>query len=399
MTSGELDEGRLRRLIAVGRALVSEFDLDTILEQVLEVAREVTGAQYAALGVLDSSGGELERFLVSGIEAEVRERIGDLPRGRGVLGVLISDPHPLRLEEVSEHPRSHGFPPEHPPMHTFLGVPVLIRDKAFGNLYLTEKEGGAPFDESDEQSVTVLAEWAAIAIENARSVAADRLRDSMASSELERGRWSRELHDETLQALGALRVLLASALRSGDQEQMTKALSDAVGQLGTAIDELRSLITELRPAALEDLGLEAALEDLARRSATRDGINVQTVVVPLAPELEAAQGRLARELEDTIYRVTQEALTNVARHARAESAVIRMLETENTIELTIEDDGVGFDSQATPAGFGLKGIRERVELADGRIEIDAAPGSGTRLTAVFPIRRSDPKDSEQPPTP
>lgn len=391
MTGEALDEGRLRRLIAVGRALVSEFDLDTILEQVVEVAREVTGAQYAALGVLDSSGGELERFLVAGIDAETRERIGDLPRGRGVLGVLITDPHPLRLDEVSEHSRSHGFPPSHPPMHTFLGVPVLIRDTAYGNLYLTEKAGGDAFDESDEQAATVLAEWAAIAIDNARSVAAERLRHSIETSERERGRWSRELHDETLQALGALRVLLASALRSGRGEQMERALADAVGQLGSAIDNLRGLITELRPAALEDLGLQAALEGLARRSATRDGIDVRTVIA-LAHEHGEAEQRFDRDLEDTIYRVSQEALTNVARHGRAESALVRLQERDHVIELTIEDDGVGFDPHATSDGFGLKGIRERVELAGGSIEVEAAPGSGARLAATFPIRRLEAGD-------
>ena len=388
MTYEALDEGRLRQLIAVGRSLVSEFDLDTILEQVLEVAREVTGAQYAALGVVDSSGGELERFLVAGIDDETKERIGALPRGRGVLGVLISDPRSLRLAEVSKHPESHGFPPNHPPMHSFLGVPVLIRDIAFGNLYLTEKEGGGTFDESDEQAAVVLAEWAAIAIDNARSVAAERLRHSIESSERERGRWGRELHDETLQALGALRVLLASALRSGRGEQMERALAESVGQLGTAIDNLRGLIAELRPAALEDLGLQAAVESLAGRSATRDGINVRTVIA-LSHELGLADKRLDRDLEDTIYRVSQEALTNVARHAHAESALVRLLEKNHVIELTIEDDGVGFDPGSGASGFGLKGIRERVELAGGRVRIDAAPGAGARLTATFPIRRAN----------
>ena len=164
------DEQRLRALLEVGRALVSEFDLEAVLERVLAAARELTGARYAALGVLDEAGQGLERFLVSGIDEETRRAIGPLPRGRGVLGVLIRDPRPLRLDDVGVHPHSYGFPPEHPPMHSFLGAPIRVRDEVYGNLYLTEKEGG-PFTALDEEGLVVLAEWAAIAIENARAYA------------------------------------------------------------------------------------------------------------------------------------------------------------------------------------------------------------------------------------
>ena len=162
-----VDEHRLQRLIDVGRVLVSELDLEVVLKRVLEVARELTGARYAALGILDERRKALERFLTLGIDDETRAVIGDLPRGRGVLGILISDPKPLRLDKVGEHPRSYGFPPGHPPMGSFLGVPILIRGEAYGNLYLTEKEGGE-FSEADEQSAVILADWAAIAIDNAR---------------------------------------------------------------------------------------------------------------------------------------------------------------------------------------------------------------------------------------
>ena len=167
MTDEHLDAQRLRRLLEVGRSLVCELDLEVVLDRVLEVARELTGARYAALGILDESRRELERFLTRGIDASTHRMIGDLPRGHGILGVLISDPHPLRLPDVGEHPRSYGFPVGHPPMHSFLGVPILIRGQAYGNLYLTEKAGG-DFDEADEEALVVLADWAAIAIENAR---------------------------------------------------------------------------------------------------------------------------------------------------------------------------------------------------------------------------------------
>ena len=170
MSASALDkEVRLRRLLDVGRGLVSEFELEAVLGRVLEAARELTGARYAALGVLDARCQELERFLTVGVDAETEQAIGDLPRGRGVLGVLIREPQPLRLADVGAHASSYGFPPGHPPMRSFLGVPILLHGEAYGNLYLTEKQGAVAFDADDEEAAVVLAEWAAIAIENARA--------------------------------------------------------------------------------------------------------------------------------------------------------------------------------------------------------------------------------------
>ena len=163
-----LDHERLERLLEAGRGLLADLDLGRVLDRLLELARELTGARYAALGILDERRTELEQFLTVGVDEETHRAIGDLPRGRGILGILIEDPEPLRLHEVGAHPRSYGFPPGHPEMRTFLGVPILIRGEAWGNLYLTEKAGGEDFDEADEASVVVLADWAALAIEHAR---------------------------------------------------------------------------------------------------------------------------------------------------------------------------------------------------------------------------------------
>jgi len=161
-------EDKLRRLLDVGRALVGELDPEKVLHRILEEARELTGARYAAVGVIDETRTKLERFLTVGVDPATHRAIGELPRGRGVLGVLIEDPRPLRLANVDEHPRSYGFPGGHPRMQTFLGVPILIRGDAWGNLYLAEKEGGGEFTEEDEEAVVVLAQWAATAIGNAR---------------------------------------------------------------------------------------------------------------------------------------------------------------------------------------------------------------------------------------
>ncbi len=161
-------EGRLRALIAASTGIASELELDTLLERLVETAAELTGARYAALGVIDRTGRQLERFVTWGVDDDTRRTIGDLPRGRGILGVLIDDAEPLRLHDLHEDPRSVGFPPNHPPMRTFLGVPILLRGVAYGNFYLTEKSGGDDFTEEDQEIVSLLASQAAVAIENAR---------------------------------------------------------------------------------------------------------------------------------------------------------------------------------------------------------------------------------------
>jgi signal transduction histidine kinase len=380
-----LDEARLRRLVQVGRALVSQLDLETVLRQVLEAARELTDARYAALGILDADRKRLERFITVGIDEETRARIGHLPEGRGVLGMLIAEPKPLRLANVADHARSYGFPEHHPPMSTFLGVPIIIRGQAYGNLYLTEKDG-AEFDDRDEESVIVLAEWAAIAIENARSVAEDRLRRTLEASERERKYWARELHDETLQGLGALRLLLGSALRLGTPEALAGGVQEAIEQILAEIDKLRALITELRPAALDELGLTAAIEALAERSATTGGLEIRGEV-ELGRAAGSSNARLSPELESTIYRLVQEALTNVVKHARAERVDIKLMAHEDLVTIEVRDDGVGFDPKLRPPGFGLVGMRERLELAGGRLEISSVPGRGTDLRAELPISR------------
>ena len=159
---------RFRRLIDIGTALLSELDLEAVLRSVVEAVRELTAAEYAALGVLDKDHTQLERFIYLGIGDETKQAIGSLPRGRGVLGELIREPTPLRLRNVNEHPHAYGFPPGHPPMHTFLGVPITVRGETYGNLYMTEKRGGVEFDDDDEEAAKTLAIWAGVAIENAR---------------------------------------------------------------------------------------------------------------------------------------------------------------------------------------------------------------------------------------
>ena len=231
------DERRLARLIDAGRGLLSELDLETVLDRLLETAAELTGARYAALGILDDERRELDRFLTRGIDEETHRVIGDLPRGRGLLGVLIDEPRPLRLDDVGDHPRSYGFPPGHPPMRTFLGVPILIRGQAWGNLYLTEKAGGEPFTAEDEEAVIVLADWAAIAIDNARlyrDVAARR-------EELER-------------AVRGLQATAAIARAVGGETELERIL-ELVVKRGRALVDAHDVLIMLRDG--EDLVIAA----------------------------------------------------------------------------------------------------------------------------------------------
>lgn len=380
MNRSQLDESRLRRLIDVGAGVVSNLDTDSLLEQIVMEAREITGAKYAALGVLNADRDGLERFVTNGIDDATKSKIGELPKGLGVLGVLIKDPRPIRLHRVSDHADSFGFPPNHPPMESFLGVPVIIDGDAYGNLYLTDKQGG-DFDQADQDAVELLAYWASIAIANARSVRKDRLRAVIDAAESERHRWALELHDETLQGLGALRLLLAAAQRSEDPKDMSAAIDDALDQLSLEITGLRSLITELRPAALDSLGLEAALETLARRAA---GTGDYDIELDLDFNGYTHPGN-ATEQEITAYRLVQEALSNAAKHSRADHLMLSVSRDDGAILIDIADDGVGFDQALPRGGFGLTGMRERVALVGGTLTIDSKPGDGTRIRARLPL--------------
>jgi signal transduction histidine kinase len=382
--SGALDERRLRKLIDVGRSLVAELDPEVVLSRVLEVACELTGARYAALGVLDSDRRGLERLVARGIDGKTREAIGSLPRGRGVLGLLIENPEPLRLSNVADHPRSYGFPPGHPPMTNFLGVPIVIRGRAWGNLYLAEKAGGE-FDEADEQSALTLAEWTAIAVDNAQSVAEDKMRYSIEAAERERGRWARELHDEALQSMGGLRLLLSTARRGATEGGVEELLSQAIERVDHTIAEMRRLIADLRPATLDELGLAAALEALVERLTWGKVLDVE-LKVDLAYDAGRRPTRLLGQIEDTVYRLVQEALNNAARHSETDRATVEVTEAEESIQVRIEDDGRGFDPGDETDGFGLRGMRERVALTGGTLEVRSAPGAGTAIAATLPAR-------------
>jgi signal transduction histidine kinase len=268
--------------------------------------------------------------------------------------------------------------------HTALLVPMVYRGEALGVLAAFDRSlDGDPFNEADEQMLRTFAASAATAVALAQSVQAGRLRASLAAADAERRRWARELHDETLQSLGALRLLLSAALRRGDPERHEQTMRDAVEHIQREIDNLRAIITELRPAALDELGLRTAIEALIERHREVGALAI-TAELSL-PGPASGETRLDPDLESSAYRLVQEALSNIAKHAQASNVRISMSESGGELLVELEDDGVGFDTGASSQGFGLAGMRERVELAGGSLNITSGP-QGTVVSVQLPVR-------------
>jgi signal transduction histidine kinase len=267
-------------------------------------------------------------------------------------------------------------------------VPLVFRNQTYGVLLAIEPlEGGPHFTADHQRLLEAFAASAATAVATATSVAAEQHRQRLKAAEDERRRWARELHDETLQSLAGLQMVLGSARKAGSADALAAAVGDAVERLEHEIGNLRALITDLRPAALDEFGTKGALETLALR-VERNGIEVD-LDVELAHGQGRAPTRHTEEVEAAIYRIVQEALTNAAKHGGATKARVEVTEDESTVHIVVSDDGAGFDPAAATAGFGLLGMRERVELLGGTIEIESAPGSGTTVNVSVPAQRRD----------
>ena len=244
-------------------------------------------------------------------------------------------------------------------------------------------QDGDVFGEDDEQMLRTFAASAATAVALAQSVQADRLRSTLSAADAERRRWARELHDETLQGLGGLRLLLASALRQDDLPRAQEAMRKGVEQTEQEIENLRAIITELRPAALDELGLRSAIEGLLDHHRERSGFQIDGELVLPGPS--AGAERLDEDLETAVYRLVQEALTNVAKHARASNVRVAVRESGGELLVEVQDDGAGFDPETGSPGFGLAGMRERVSLAGGTLSIDSGE-QGTLVRVCLPAR-------------
>ncbi len=387
--------GRVRILLERATDLVGDHDLTGLLERIVRSAAEVAGARYAALGVYDDSG-DLSTFVHHGIDDATVARIGDLPHGRGLLGRVIVADEPIRVDDIGNDPRSVGFPPRHPPMGSFLGVPIGRRGRRYGNLYLTEKQDNASFNDEDEALVMALAAFAAGAIESAQLIASERARADavarqtaaeererarrelmgavIAAQEAERARVSRDLHDDIGQALTSVLLSLRLTDGGGDRlEELREIVADALRRT-------RQLAFELRPTVLDDVGLAPALQRLVAEVGERTGLRVDAAVDGVAEN-----DGIAPEVATVVYRVVQEALTNVVRHSGAASASVAVTSSRRGLRAVIEDDGCGFDPSLPDGGhLGLRGMQERAELAGGTVQVQSVPGVGTTVVLDLP---------------
>jgi signal transduction histidine kinase len=375
-TSGDGD----RRLIEAGMVLASELSLGAVLQRIVELAVDLTGARYGALGVLSPDGRSIQDFLTVGITPKERAALGDPPTGHGLLGALTREARPLRIPDIGADPRSVGFPPNHPPMTSLLGARIIGRGTVFGNLYLTDKQGAEMFDEEDERILVVLATQAAIAVENARLYdETERKGRELQRLQVieERERIGKELHDGVIQSLFAVGMRLHGLASSSADAEVARRLEAAVEDVDDAIRDLRNYIFGLRPGILADRQLDQALKEMASEFGGRTG--VVTVV-----DVDGEVASLLASRAGDMVQLAREALSNVSRHAEATTCRISLRRGEGGVVLEIDDDGRGFDTETTSWGMGLHNLRERAESLGGVLEVDSTSGEGTTVRATLP---------------
>jgi signal transduction histidine kinase len=369
----------LSQLVDAVMAVGSDLDLPATLQRIIDAARDLVDARYGALGVLDQSGQALAEFIVSGIDADTYRAIGELPKGHGILGLLITDPRPLRLPDLREHPASFGFPPNHPPMHSFLGVPILVRGEVFGNLYLTDKESGEVFTDVDEELTVALAAAAAAAIDNAHlhvqvqelAVLEDRDRIAM------------DLHDTVIQQLFAIGLSLQGTARMIHDPEAAQRLQLAVDDLDVTIKRIRSTIFAL--------GASVRSPTTAVRDDVLAVISEASRWLDNEPQVHF-DGPLATALNDEqsaeMVAALREMLTNVSRHAGANTVQIALVATDDDVTLSVDDDGIGPPPNGTPTGGrGLVNLETRANRLGGTFELRTRDRGGSTAQWCIPRRR------------
>lgn len=365
------EEHRWRMLLDAVVALSSGHSLDELLTRVVVASRDLAGAQYAALGVLAEGERRLRLFVTDGISEEEAAHIGPRPTGRGVLGLLIDHPEPVRLHDITQHPQSYGFPPNHPPMHSFLGVPVRTGDRIFGNLYLAEKIGGGDFTEADEEIVIALAAAAGVAVEN-RLLQEERERLAVFE---DRDRIGRDLHDNVIQRLFAIGLRLQGGLKWTEDPRLIERIDEAVDELDTTVRDIRRTIFELgtRPRSGD---LQTRVSRLVDRAAGS---------FKFRPKLAFSgpiRSAVPTEIAEDVVAVLREALSNSARHAQATEVDIELAAGQE-LTLRVRDNGVGVPAGAVESG--LKNMRLRADAHGGHCTISALEPSGTLVEWTVPL--------------
>jgi len=368
----------LDALSRAAAAVTSELTLPRALKAITDIARELVGARYAALGVPNDDG-TLKAFITSGMDPLVASQINHEPRGLGLLGAILDSDEPIRLNNLHDDPRSIGFCSHHPPMTRFLGVPIISRGERLGNLNLTDQLDDEPFSEDDERLIVLLANHAAVAIENAR------LSEQLQSIALsrERDRIGMELHDGVIQSVYAvgmkLEILRGQFPMTPEQHKQYEGI---IHDLNTIIEDIRMYIRNLRSAREEQATFGQRLDNLARHF--RDFARVDVVV-----DVPSSLRTLNDQQRHSLTQIVREALSNVARHAQATQVRVKVREVGNMLVLTVRDDGRGFDPEVAlgkPESFGLHNMEQRARRLGGTFLIESEEGQGTVVTVQVPFR-------------
>jgi signal transduction histidine kinase len=368
---------QLRRLLDAITSLGSELSLPVVLRNITEVATDLVDARYGAVGVLDRTHTRLAELITVGSDEAGIAAIGGLPEGLGILGGLVLD-GPLRLPDLARHPDSRGFPPHHPDLASFLGVPIWVRDTVFGNLYLAQKAGGGAFSDVDEELAVGLAAAAGVAVENARLH--EQVQDVAVLEDRER--IARDLHDTVVQRLFATGLSLQGVQRRlAAHPDLAARIQQSVDDLGVTVRQVRSAIFQLQPVTSSSGSVRRAILAVATEQAPTLGF--EPVVRFDGPVDTAVDGELADSLLNTV----REALSNVARHARAGHVDVEVTVAGGELLLRLADDGVGIAPRAAVAapGQGLANMRERAERLGGTFRTDPAPDGGTVVTWRVPL--------------
>lgn len=373
---------RIQALTDAATSAFKELDLPRTLQNIADIARSMVGAKYAALGVPSRDGTGLRAFIASGIEKQLAVQIDHEPHGRGLLGALLHVDHPIRLDDLSSDPRSSGFCGNHPTMTTFLGVPIIGRNnQRLGNLYLSDRIDGKPFDEVDENLVVLFASFAAIAIENSQ------LHQQLQAAALrnERDRISMELHDGIIQEIYAvgMKLEILRGMMNMDDTGHNQFLQ-IVSNLNSIIENIRLYIRDLNQAdVVQAVSFQQQIENLVMHFRAFSGVAVNLVLPDTLPNLTDNQ-------RHSLAQVIREALANIARHAHATTAGIEMRVEDEELYLTIEDNGIGMDTAKVHDDnhFGLGNMEQRIRRLRGFMNIMSAPNEGTRIQIIIPIKAS-----------
>jgi signal transduction histidine kinase len=396
-------EERFRRLLSLSASIFSEHTIEAVLQRIVDGAREVVGARYAALGVLSQDGESLATFVTSGMDQGLRARIGDLPHGRGLLGFVIREAKPIRTRDINRHHERHGFPAHHPPMHSFLGVPIKTGRSVFGNLYLTEKIGGSEFDVEDEGIAVLLATQAAVAIENARLMEeSGRLLSQVQGMHRQRDLFFAMMNHELRNALTGVFGWAERLMRPRTPEGMAQAAKEVYEGTERTISLLNNFLdlTRLDAGKVRPVWREVEAAQAARRALT--GFEPAAEAKRLALSVEAAHQHAFRTDPVRLQQILVNLVSNAVRHS-PEGGHVRLGVRPNgaMIEFFVQDEGAGIPTEVLErifepferfdphsgvgTGLGLPVSRRLAEVLGGRLGVKSAPGEGATFILELPL--------------